>query len=135
MFTLAGETVPVILGPLEGGLALDAPLAQHGFGALVVVRKDGREHRVLFDTGATPYGLVENMSTLGLSPGDVEAIVLSHGHFDHATGMGGLARVLGRSNLPVLIHPEFWSRRRLAFPNREPFELPTTSKGAPVRSR
>ena len=33
-------------------------------------------------------------------------------------------------NLPVLIHPEFWSRRRLAIPGGEPFELPTTSRRA-----
>jgi len=29
---------------------------------------------------------------------------------------------LGRVNMPVLIHPEFWSRRRLAFPGRTPVE-------------
>ena len=115
---------------MEGGLVFDQPVVQHGFGALVVVRKDGSEHRVLFDTGATPDGLVENMRRIDLSLGDIEAIVLSHGHFDHTTGMDGLARALGRSNLPVLIHPEFWNRRRLAFPGREPFEIPTTSKGA-----
>jgi 7,8-dihydropterin-6-yl-methyl-4-(beta-D-ribofuranosyl)aminobenzene 5'-phosphate synthase len=115
---------------MEGGLAFDQPVVQHGFGALVVVRKEGREHRVLFDTGATPDGLVENMRRMDLSPGDIGAIVLSHGHSDHTTGMDGLARVLGPTNLPVLIHPEFWNRRRLAFPGREPFELPTTSKAA-----
>ena len=115
---------------MEDGLVFDQPVVQHGFGALVVARKEGREHRVLFDTGATPDGLVENMRRMDLSPGDVEAIVLSHGHSDHTTGMDGLARVLGPANLPVLIHPEFWNRRRLAFPGREPFELPTTSKGA-----
>ena len=115
---------------MEGGLAFDQPVVQHGFGALVVVRKNGREHRVLFDTGASPDGLVENMRRMDLSPGDIEAIVLSHGHSDHTTGMDGLARALGRTNLPVLIHPEFWNRRRLSFPGREPFELPTTSKGA-----
>jgi 7,8-dihydropterin-6-yl-methyl-4-(beta-D-ribofuranosyl)aminobenzene 5'-phosphate synthase len=115
---------------MEGGLAFDQPVVQHGFGALVLVRKNGREHRVLFDTGATPDGLAENMRRVDLSPADVEAIVLSHGHSDHTTGMDGLARALGRTNLPVLIHPEFWNRRRLAFPGREPFGLPTTSKGA-----
>jgi 7,8-dihydropterin-6-yl-methyl-4-(beta-D-ribofuranosyl)aminobenzene 5'-phosphate synthase len=115
---------------MEGGLAFDQPVVQHGFGTLVVVKRNGREYRVLFDTGATPDGLVENMRRMDLSPGDVEAIVLSHGPSDHTTGMDGLARALGRANLPVLIHPEFWNRRRLAFPGREPFELPTTSKGA-----
>jgi 7,8-dihydropterin-6-yl-methyl-4-(beta-D-ribofuranosyl)aminobenzene 5'-phosphate synthase len=115
---------------MEGGFAFDQPVVQHGFGALVVVKQNGREHRVLFDTGATPDGLVENMRRMDLSPGDVETIVLSHGHSDHTTGMDGLTRALGRANLPVMIHPEFWNRRRLVFPGREPFELPTTSKGA-----
>jgi 7,8-dihydropterin-6-yl-methyl-4-(beta-D-ribofuranosyl)aminobenzene 5'-phosphate synthase len=30
----------------------------------------------------------------------------------------------------VLIHPEFWTRRRLAIPGRDPFEMPTTSRSA-----
>ena len=32
--------------------------------------------------------------------------------------------------MPVLIHPGFWARRRLAIPGGEPFELPTTSRRA-----
>jgi metal-dependent hydrolase (beta-lactamase superfamily II) len=32
--------------------------------------------------------------------------------------------------MPVLIHPEFWARRRLALPGGKPFELPTTSRSA-----
>ena len=40
-------------------------------------------------------GLVENMRRLDLSPGDIEIIVLSHGHWDHVTGMDGLVRRLG----------------------------------------
>ena len=115
---------------LEGAETADALLAEHGFSALVTVAKAGRERRVLFDAGLTPDGLAENMRTLSLSPKEIEAIVLSHGHFDHTTGLDGLARALGRPNLPVIIHPEFWSRRRIAIPGREPFELPSTSKSA-----
>lgn len=44
--------------------------------------------------------------------------------------MHGLVAELGRSGIPVLIHPEFWSRRRVAIPGREPVELPTTSRSA-----
>jgi len=115
---------------LEGGETVDAPLAEHGFSVLVAVAKGGKERRILFDAGLTPDGLVENMRRLDLSPKDVEAIVLSHGHFDHTTGLDGVVRVLGRPNLPVIIHPEFWSRRRIAIPGREPFEMPSTSKSA-----
>jgi 7,8-dihydropterin-6-yl-methyl-4-(beta-D-ribofuranosyl)aminobenzene 5'-phosphate synthase len=115
---------------LDGGTALDAPLAEHGFSALITVTKDGRRRNVLLDAGLTPGGLTENMRRLGHSPKDLEAIVLSHGHFDHTTGLDGIARALGRANLPVIIHPEFWSRRRIDIPGREPFELPSTSRSA-----
>jgi 7,8-dihydropterin-6-yl-methyl-4-(beta-D-ribofuranosyl)aminobenzene 5'-phosphate synthase len=122
---------PRIKAPLlEPGETTDALLAEHGFSVLVSLTTSGREHRVLFDAGLTPTGMVENMRRLQLSPKDIEAIVLSHGHFDHTTGIDGLATALGKPNLPVMIHPEFWSRRRIAIPGRDPFEIPSTSKPA-----
>ena len=36
----------------------------------------------------------------------------------------------GARNLPVLIHPEFWTRRRISFPGVDPAELPSTSRAA-----
>jgi 7,8-dihydropterin-6-yl-methyl-4-(beta-D-ribofuranosyl)aminobenzene 5'-phosphate synthase len=74
--------------------------------------------------------MVDNMRRLGLSPKDVEAVVLSHGHFDHTTGLDGLIRALGRPNAPVYLHPEAWSRRRITLPGRDPFEIPTPSRSA-----
>jgi 7,8-dihydropterin-6-yl-methyl-4-(beta-D-ribofuranosyl)aminobenzene 5'-phosphate synthase len=114
---------------LEGEV-VDGPLAQHGFSALVTVRRGNRSHTVLFDTGITPDGCVENLRRIGKDPADIEAIVCSHGHFDHTAGLSGLAHRLGRRNLPVIVHPEFWTRRRLAIPGREPLETPTTSRRA-----
>ena len=114
---------------LEGGLTSDALRAEHGFSCLVTVEKAGRTTRVLFDAGLTPDGLVENMRRLELSPGDIDIIVLSHGHWDHTTGMDGIVKQLGRANVPVLIHPDFWSQRRVALPTG-PVELPSTSKPA-----
>jgi 7,8-dihydropterin-6-yl-methyl-4-(beta-D-ribofuranosyl)aminobenzene 5'-phosphate synthase len=55
--------------------------------------------------------------------------VFSHGHFDHVLGLDGVARRLGSSNLPVVLHPDFWTRRRLAAPNGT-FDLPTPSRSA-----
>jgi 7,8-dihydropterin-6-yl-methyl-4-(beta-D-ribofuranosyl)aminobenzene 5'-phosphate synthase len=112
------------------GRVPDALIAEPGFSALVRIEKGGRERTLLFDTGVSPNGMVENVRRLGLSLHDVEAIVLSHGHWDHVTGMEGVARVLGRTRLPVLIHPEFWSRRRIRFPGLDPAELPSTSRSA-----
>jgi 7,8-dihydropterin-6-yl-methyl-4-(beta-D-ribofuranosyl)aminobenzene 5'-phosphate synthase len=122
---------PMLPAPvLREGKVPDGPLAQHGFSALVQIRKGSRVRQVLFDTGVTPDGCVENLRRLGQDPAGIEAIVCSHGHFDHTTGLSGLIGRLGRANLPVLIHPEFWVRRRLAIPGREPFELPTPSRSA-----
>jgi 7,8-dihydropterin-6-yl-methyl-4-(beta-D-ribofuranosyl)aminobenzene 5'-phosphate synthase len=115
---------------LEGG-ALDAPVAEHGFSALVSMKRGARTHQLLFDAGVSPDGAINNMGRLGLRPADVEAVVLSHGHFDHTTGLDGLARALGRpSRLPVVLHPGAFARRRLAIPGRDPFELPTLTKAA-----
>jgi 7,8-dihydropterin-6-yl-methyl-4-(beta-D-ribofuranosyl)aminobenzene 5'-phosphate synthase len=113
----------------NGGVP-DSLIAEPGFSALVRIERDGRERTLLFDTGVSANGMVENMRRLGFSPGDIEVIVLSHGHWDHVTGMEGLSRVLGRARLPVMIHPEFWSRRRIRFPGLDPCELPSTSRPA-----
>ena len=124
---------------LVGGDTDDALRAEHGFSALVTVGKGGRETRVLFDAGRTPDGLVENMRRLGLSPADIDIIVLSHGHWDHVTGMDGLVGRLGRAEMPVLIHPEFWSppthRAAGARAGRAPHHQQERASGRRLRDR
>jgi len=121
-------TVPSLVAA-ETGIP-DALIAEPGFSALVRVEKAGRSRTLLFDTGVSPNGVVGNMRRLQIDPKEIEVIVLSHGHWDHVTGMEGLVRVLRRGNLPVMIHPEFWSRRRLNFPGFLTAEFPATSRAA-----
>ena len=105
-------------------------IAERGFSMLVTVAKAGREHRFLFDAGTSPNSVADNMRRLDIDPSSIEAIVCSHGHFDHTTGIDGLIRAIGRVNMPVLLHPHFWRQRRLQLPGREPQELPATSRRA-----
>src|SRR3954447_20681140 len=124
---------PLASSTTEHGFVIDGPQAEHGFSALVEVeRAGGQIHRILFATGATPGGMVENMRRLGIDPREIEVVVCSHGHFDHTAGLDGLSRRIGRANLPVMIHPNFWSRRRTVIPGRDPIEMPTTSRRALV---
>ncbi len=80
---------------------------EHGLSLLVLAH--GR--RVLFDTGATD-ALVSNAKALGLADdlAQLDAIVVSHGHYDHA---GGLAAVLelARRPTPVHVRPGFFKSR------------------------
>jgi 7,8-dihydropterin-6-yl-methyl-4-(beta-D-ribofuranosyl)aminobenzene 5'-phosphate synthase len=106
----------------------DAPLAEHGISALITMTKNGTDHRFLFDAGLTPTGLAENARRLDIDLKDVEAIVLSHGHFDHTTGLEGIIGDLGRSGIPMVLHPDFWNRRRLRLEGTEHLEIPTPSR-------
>ena len=114
---------------MEGGLAPDALLAEHGFSVLVTVAKNDSRHQILFDTGTSPDGVIGNMDRLEIDPAGFEAIVCSHGHFDHTTGLDGLIRRMGRANLPILIHPHFWRRRRVSFPGATPWKSPRPAAG------
>jgi 7,8-dihydropterin-6-yl-methyl-4-(beta-D-ribofuranosyl)aminobenzene 5'-phosphate synthase len=130
---LAGTAGPIPVLPsgiAAGGRSVDFLRAEHGFSALVEVVVDGRTRRVLFDAGITPDGLIGNLDRLGIAPDTFEAVVFSHGHFDHVMGLDGVAKRLGRTNLPVVLHPDFWARRRIAPPGGEVFEFPTPSRSA-----
>ncbi len=75
-------------------------MAEHGW---AVWLEAGRT-RILFDAGQSDL-LSANARRLGVNLGSVDAVVLSHGHYDHT---GGLAAVLAqaRPGVPVYAHPE-----------------------------
>lgn len=62
---------------------------EHGFAAWI----EAAGRRVLFDTGQGTT-LVENAERLGVDLGTLDALVLSHGHYDHT---GGVPHVLSRA--------------------------------------
>jgi 7,8-dihydropterin-6-yl-methyl-4-(beta-D-ribofuranosyl)aminobenzene 5'-phosphate synthase len=125
-----GSTGRVPAPQFTGGETVAGLRAEHGFSALVTARRGDQSTTVLFDTGVSPDGLAVNAEFLELGLGDVQGVVLSHGHFDHTGGFPGLARLRGRSGLPLTVHPAVWTRRRLAPPGGTPFEMPTLSRGA-----
>ena len=57
--------------------------AAWGFSCLV----ENFDQVILFDTGGHGPTLMANMSELGIAPDSVDAIVLSHAHWDHTGGL------------------------------------------------
>ena len=128
---LSAGKAPRIPEPLfEEGETLDGLHAEHGFSMLVTIEKDGDRSHIVFDTGMSPDGMAANMRRLGIDPRDIEVVVLSHGHFDHTTGLDGFIRAVSRPNIPVIVHPLLWTRRRIAVPGVDPLEIPTLSRRA-----
>jgi 7,8-dihydropterin-6-yl-methyl-4-(beta-D-ribofuranosyl)aminobenzene 5'-phosphate synthase len=114
----------------ESGATTVGLMAEHGFSALVTVRRGGATTSVLFDTGLSPDAMVTNSDRLGVDLTGVHAVVLSHGHFDHAGGLAGLAGRLGARRLPMVLHPLVWTRRRLVLQGGGADDMPTLSKRA-----
>lgn len=126
--SVEGLNMPVVKAPLlESGGFFDSPVAEHGLSFLVSVTMGSERRTLLFDTGSSVGALVHNLRVLGADPAEIEAIVLSHGHFDHTMGLNGLAGTLAPLP-PLVVHPDAWLRRRVNIPGRDPWELPTTSR-------
>jgi len=98
--------------------------AEHGFSSVVTVVGGDRRASFLFDAGLTKDGLVHNMDVLEVRPGDLQAIVLSHGHVDHVAGLMGYLSRSGRRRLPLVLHPDAFLRRKIVLPDGREILLP-----------
>lgn len=75
-----------------------------GLSLWLELRRGDETRRVLFDVGPRSDTLFRNAEALGVPLERVDAIVLSHCHFDHTAALAGLFSRLGRS-IPVYGHP------------------------------
>ncbi len=76
-------------------------LASHGQSLLI----DYLGHRYLFDLGEIPTGCLYNLSKLGLTLKDIEALIFSHKHDDHVGALNALMpQLMGQ---PVYVTPNF----------------------------
>ena len=60
----------------EGGRTDPGLRAEHGFAALVTVRRGPSTTSLLFDTGLSPDGMVTNAARMGIDLSGVQAVVL-----------------------------------------------------------
>jgi len=62
---------------------------QWGLSLFLESQRQSEQHTVMLDFGYTPDALLNNMELVGADPKKVEALIVSHGHFDHYGGLIG----------------------------------------------
>ncbi len=76
-------------------------IRSYGFAALIEINNK----KILFDVGTKVDPLVANLKCHGVSPSSIDAVILSHNHYDHTNGLPGIIKK--KSNIPVFIHKEW----------------------------
>jgi 7,8-dihydropterin-6-yl-methyl-4-(beta-D-ribofuranosyl)aminobenzene 5'-phosphate synthase len=90
------------------------PIAEHGFSTFIRILCSGKTVSILFDTGISADGVVENAKRMGLELSEVEYIVLSHGHYDHFGGLVSALKTINKTNLPLIVHEDMFKTRGTA---------------------
>ncbi|MBN2099625.1 MAG: MBL fold metallo-hydrolase [Dehalococcoidia bacterium] len=86
------------------------------WGLSVLVERD--DQRVLLDTG-TSISAARNGDLLGISWGRIDAMVLSHGHYDHTGGMRDVLTKIGK-RVRVIGHPDIFNEKFIQFGKDDP---------------
>jgi 7,8-dihydropterin-6-yl-methyl-4-(beta-D-ribofuranosyl)aminobenzene 5'-phosphate synthase len=128
----AGKKVgPIDVQHFGWGLSSDRPpgrtlISEFGLSMHVESQRGSETRNTLMDFGFTPDALVNNINLLGIDPVKLDALVLSHGHYDHFGGLVGfLQQSKGKlkAKLPFYVGGEdcFCSREWVAPPVRGNF--------------
>lgn len=87
-------------------------LAEHGYSAVVTLRKGDKSHSLIFDFGFSEHGASLNAEALGIDLSTIETMVLSHGHMDHFGGVVSLAKRIGKTGVELVLHPAAFRKPR-----------------------
>jgi len=101
-------------------------ISEFGLSMHVESRRGTETRNVLMDFGFTPDALVNNINLVGIDPAALDALVLSHGHYDHFGGLAGFLKENDgklKAKLPIYVGGEeaFCSREWTAPPVRGEF--------------
>lgn len=94
-------------------------LAENGFSCLIKTVDGPEEHVLLMDVGISGTALLHNAEVLKSDLSKVEALTLSHGHFDHFWAFPQILPKLPKG-IPLVLHPDAFLPRPQG-PNTDAF--------------
>jgi len=85
----------------EGAASASGLLKRGGFSAFIKLE----ERSLLFDTGGEATVILENLNSLGFGGAELEAVVISHNHWDHVYGLPGVMSSARNSPSVYVVEP------------------------------
>jgi len=83
-------------------------LGQHGVSFLLEGVKGSDVMRILVDVGQNSQALLNNMKLMNISPSIIDAVVLTHCHYDHTQGVARMLKEIGRKDIQVIAHRDIF---------------------------
>ena len=115
--------------------------AEHGLSYYVHTSTSTGKRAFMFDYGVDGRGVLNNMRLLGINLARVDALGLSHGHFDHWGGLVEIVREHGPGispHTPLYVGVEAFAQRYVRSPTNGPATSDSSirrrSKGSVLRS-
>lgn len=81
-------------------------MAEHGFSALVKI--PDKDLTLLFDTGTTGTVLMNNMRQANADPSSIDAVIISHRHYDHTGGLKAFLEARGGRETVIISNPDLF---------------------------
>ncbi len=102
-------------------------MAEHGLSLLVKTYQGDQSQVFLFDAGFTEEGVPNNLEKLGIGIGEIDSIIVSHGHPDHTAAISEILKQ-SEKRIRVITHPAAFIKRYLIYPNGERIVANTFTK-------
>lgn len=135
--TFAGVQVQRWQAPLTSEPPRYMPQNEWGLSLYLESARGEETRRVLIDFGYTPETINNNVRLFGVDAAGLDALVLSHGHFDHFGGMAGYLAEHGgkmKSALPFYVGGEECFCARETGPADNPRNFGVLDRGAIARA-
>jgi len=101
----------------EDSVGYDTPyLGQHGISFLLTAERNGVVKNILVDVAQDPAALIENMNRMQIAMSCIDAVVLTHCHYDHTRGVAKILRKIGGKDIPVIAHPDIFRTNFISDP-------------------
>jgi 7,8-dihydropterin-6-yl-methyl-4-(beta-D-ribofuranosyl)aminobenzene 5'-phosphate synthase len=100
--------------------------AHHGLSLMISAHRGSEKRTLLFDAGPEGATFLRNARILDVDFSAIEAVVLSHGHWDHAGGLlaaiGAISAARPQGGADCFVHPGMFAQRATQRPNGEFYE-------------